>query len=69
MAFHKAYSRELCLNTKKGRKEIAAVEPAELNAKAPEFIPGSCKPTGKLVHVDSTAKCFNSCPAGTNFEN
>ena len=53
MAFHKAYSRELYLNTKKGRKEIAAVETAELNAKAPEFIPGSCKPTGKLVHVDS----------------
>ena len=53
VAFHKAYSRELYLNTKKGRKEIASVEPAELNAKAPEFIPGSCKPAGKLVHVDS----------------
>ena len=53
MAFHKAYSRELYLNTKKGRKEIAAVESAELNTKVAEFIPGSCKPENKLVHVDS----------------
>ena len=56
VAFHKAYSRGLYLNTKKGRKEIAAIEPVELNAKSPKFIPGSCKPADKLVHVDSRTK-------------
>ena len=37
MAFHKGYSRELYLNTKKDRMEIAAIESAELNAKSPEL--------------------------------
>ena len=54
MDFQKAYSRELYLNTKKGRKEIAAVESVELNAKPSEFIPESCKSAAKLVHVDSS---------------
>ena len=53
MAFQKAYSRELYLNTIKGRKEIAAVGPVELNAKSSEFIPECCKPAGKLEHFDS----------------
>ena len=37
MAFHKGYSRELYLSTKKDRKEIAAIESTELNAKSPEL--------------------------------
>ena len=52
VAFHKAYSKELYLDTKKGRKEIASVEAAELNAMSPKFIPESCKPAGKPVHVE-----------------